>query len=203
LGVQMPQLGLQQNVPGAQIAPPHVPLSGPSASVAGTGAGAGVAGGAHSGQCAAQISAPLQPMHCRSGGRHVSAAGSADAAAVSGAARDTSGDRAHAARASPIDAIRIMRRELRDSFRMGTPSLVMSERTRRSIDARDLSIDVNRAHINRVTDGERGHAARAAALDLYRCLPGSLVCWSTASRTCVAWHRGQIRAARAGARGGS
>jgi hypothetical protein len=124
LGVQRLQLALQQNVPGAQITPPHVPLSGASASVAGTGSGCGAAGGAHSGQRTAQISAPLQPMHCRSGGEHAVAAASTGAAAAPGVARDASGDRAHAASASPIDATRIMRRELRDSFGMGTPSVV-------------------------------------------------------------------------------
>jgi hypothetical protein len=202
LGVQMPQVGLQQDVPGAQIVPPHVPLSGASASVAGTGSDCGAAGaghsgqnlaqsgaplqpmhcrsggwhagtaassagaacGAHSGQCSAQISAPLQPMHCRSGGWHVSAVASTAAGVGPGVARDTSGDRAHAASARPIDAISIMRRGLRDSFRMRTP-LVMCERARRSTDARALSIDVNRAHINRVTDGEPGYAARAVAPD--------------------------------------
>ena len=39
------------------------------------------------------------------------------------------------------------------------------ENARRSIDARVLSIDVNRAHIKRITDGERGYAAHPAALD--------------------------------------
>jgi hypothetical protein len=127
LGVQMPQLGLQQNVPGAQILPPHDSTFGTSASVAGTGSDRGVAGAGHSGQCSAQIGVPVQPMHSRSGGRHVGVAGSTDAAAGPGVARDASGDPAHAATASAIDAIRIRTRGLRDSFAMATPSLATCE----------------------------------------------------------------------------
>jgi hypothetical protein len=68
LGVQMPQLGLQHDVPGAQIAPPHDTTSGPSASVAGTGSDRGAAGAGHSGHSRAQIGVPVQPMHNLSGG---------------------------------------------------------------------------------------------------------------------------------------
>jgi len=87
-GVQMPQLGLQQDVPGAQIAPPHeTTLGGISASVSGTGLGAGAAGAGHSGQNRAQIRWPVQSRHCRCGGRQggVAATGSA-AGSVFGAA---------------------------------------------------------------------------------------------------------------------
>lgn len=68
LGVQMPQLGLQQNVPGAQIVPPHDTASGASASVAGTGSSCGAAGAGHSGHSRAQSGLPVQPVHNRSGG---------------------------------------------------------------------------------------------------------------------------------------
>ncbi len=59
----MPQLGLQQNVPGAQIVPPHDTTSVASASVAGTHSGCGAAGAGHSGQNRAQIRAPVQSRH--------------------------------------------------------------------------------------------------------------------------------------------
>jgi hypothetical protein len=68
LGVQMPQLGLQHDVPGAQIVPPHDDPLGASASVAGTGSDCGAAGAGHSGQNRAQISVPVQPAHNLSGG---------------------------------------------------------------------------------------------------------------------------------------
>jgi hypothetical protein len=68
LGVQMPQLGLQHDVPGAQIVPPHDDASGASASVAGTGSGRGAAGAGHSGHSRAQIGAPVQPKHNLRGG---------------------------------------------------------------------------------------------------------------------------------------
>lgn len=68
LGVQMPQLGLQHDVPGAQIVPPHDTASEASASVAGTGSGCGAAGAGHSGQSRAQIGVPVQPVHNLSGG---------------------------------------------------------------------------------------------------------------------------------------
>jgi hypothetical protein len=127
LGVQMPQLGLQHDVPGAQIVPPHDAALGASASVAGTGSDRGAAGAGHSGHSRAQIGVPVQPMHNLRGGRHVSAAVFTGAAAGLGVARDASGDPAHAASASAIDATRIMRRGLRDSFPMGTPSLATCE----------------------------------------------------------------------------
>ena len=64
----MPQLGLQQNVPGAQILPPHDSTFGTSASAAGTGSDRGAAGAGHSGHSRAQIGVPVQLMHDLSGG---------------------------------------------------------------------------------------------------------------------------------------
>jgi hypothetical protein len=79
-GVQMPQLGLQHEVPGRQIAPPHdSTLVGLSASVLGAGSLRGTAGAGHSGQNRAQICLPVQSRHTRFGGWHdgVAATGSA------------------------------------------------------------------------------------------------------------------------------
>jgi len=88
-GVQIPQLGLQHDVPGRQIVPPHdSTLGGMSASVSGTGSARGAAGAGQSGQIWAQICWPRQLRQRRCGGRHVTAAISAGSAAgsVSGAA---------------------------------------------------------------------------------------------------------------------
>jgi hypothetical protein len=76
LGVQIPQLALQQNVPGRHCAPPQVTTVGASASSAGSSAGRDAAGGGHSGQRIAQIGAPVHPMQVRSGGLHVNAGAS-------------------------------------------------------------------------------------------------------------------------------
>jgi hypothetical protein len=101
LGVQIPQLGLQQNVPGRHCTPPQVSTAGASASSAGSSAGRAAAGGGHSGHRIVQIGAPVHPMQVRSGGLHVNA-GASVAANVSPA---RAGDAA--AGAAPGSIVRV------------------------------------------------------------------------------------------------
>jgi hypothetical protein len=95
LGVQIPQLGLQHDVPAGQIRPPQISAdAGPIARVSGRSPGWALAGGGHAGHWIEQICPPLQLVHSRCGGLQVSAVGcrsasvdgSASGSAVTGGA---------------------------------------------------------------------------------------------------------------------